>query len=157
MLSSILTAYLFGAFLISLIIFIHWCFDRIYVTLYFHHIDYLKCISDFIREDLFSLDFFQRFFLLCFIALPLILETGISLFFIVLVDTYLRKLSIIDIFAIVSIPSLMLLLSRLPAMSEKMFYLQGAIVVDEDIEVTPIFTCFLAIGLIAGFLTAKYF
>ncbi|MGG6264410.1 hypothetical protein [Leptolyngbya sp. AN10] len=51
----------------------------------------------------------------------------------------------------------MLLLSRLPTMSEKMFYFQGAIVVDEDIEVTPVFTCVLAIGLIAGFLTAKYF
>ncbi|MGG6283263.1 hypothetical protein ACQ4M3_16915 [Leptolyngbya sp. AN03gr2] len=57
----------------------------------------------------------------------------------------------------ISIPYLMLLLSRLPTMSEKMFYFQGAIVVDEDIEVTPVFTCVLAIGLIAGFLTAKYF
>ncbi|MBD1822582.1 hypothetical protein H6F51_08740 [Cyanobacteria bacterium FACHB-DQ100] len=154
---SILTAYFFGILLIALIIFTHWCFHRAYMSIYFHHIGYLKLIFNSAREELFSVGFFLYLFLLCFWALPFLLEIGVSFLFIFLVDTYLRSLSALDIFVIISIPSLMLLLSRLPAIGRKMFYLQGSIVVDEDIEVTPVFTCFLAIGLMAGFLTTKYF
>ncbi|GAP96414.1 hypothetical protein NIES2104_29510 [Leptolyngbya sp. NIES-2104] len=42
-------------------------------------------------------------------------------------------------------------------MPEKLFHIQGSILVDENIEVTPVATCVLAVGLITGFLTAKYF
>ncbi|MBE9012081.1 hypothetical protein IQ250_17930 [Pseudanabaenaceae cyanobacterium LEGE 13415] len=157
MLSSILLAYFFGVVLLVLIIFTHLCSQSLYTTIYFHHIGYIKELFYFIKEKLFSSNFFECFLLLCFVALPLILETSVVFFYIFLVDTYLKKLSILDILIMSSIPSLLLLLRQLPSMPEKLFYLQGSIAVDENIEVTPIFTCILAIGLIAGFLTAKSF